>query len=127
MGTMEYSLLWVVQDLYHQPKFSKLGFFCFIRVPYYIGDLKRGPYLENHPSGGGPGEFSGLGSRVVSGGSFGKLEVYGPKTPVLRDYSSCLPTEVLGGSWVVISGGCKSPNMGYNSSYPTYNPTSYYP
>ena len=33
----------------------------------------------------------------------------------------------LGGSWVVIRGGYKPPNMAYNYSYPTYNPTYNYP
>ena len=37
------------------------------------------------------------------------------------------PSTLLGGSWVVISGGYKSPNMGYKYSYPTYNLTSFLP
>ena len=34
---------------------------------------------------------------------------------------------MLGGSWVVISAAISPPNMGYNYSYPTYNPTYNYP
>ena len=34
---------------------------------------------------------------------------------------------LLGGSWVVISGVIKSPNMGYNYSYLTSSPTHNYP
>ena len=34
---------------------------------------------------------------------------------------------LLAGSWVVIRWGCKSPNMGYKYSYPTYNPIYNYP
>ena len=33
-------------------QFSRVGSllgFLFIRVPYYIGDLTRGPNLENYP------------------------------------------------------------------------------
>ena len=30
---------------------------------------------------------------------------------------------LLGGSWAVLSGVISPPNMGYNYSYPTYNPT----
>ena len=52
MGTMVYSLLWVMQDLYHQ----QYGWFwgggvpfrvLFTRVPQSIGDLKKGPNLGN--------------------------------------------------------------------------------
>ena len=51
MGIKVYSLLWVMQDLYHQPQFSKLVPFrvLLMRVLYSIGDLKRGPNLENYP------------------------------------------------------------------------------
>ena len=34
---------------------------------------------------------------------------------------------LLGGSWMVFKWGYKSPNMGYNYSYLTYNRTYSYP
>ena len=35
--------------------------------------------------------------------------------------------QLFGGSWVVISGGYKSPNMAYKYSYPNNNPIYNYP
>ena len=58
MGIMVYSLFWVMQDLYHHSyvTFTWVVFqnrvpftVLFVRVPYYIGDLKGDPNLENYP------------------------------------------------------------------------------
>ena len=38
----------------------------------------------------------------------------------------CRPRGSLGGLWVAVSGGYKSPDMGCNCNYPTYDPTYNY-
>ena len=51
MGIMVYSLLWVMQTLYHQQYVGSFPFLgslilvssFFIRVPYYMGDLTLNP------------------------------------------------------------------------------------
>ena len=49
----------------------------------------------------------------------------GSQDDMIRRWGSIAPFSrpLLGGSWVVISGVMKSPNLGYNYSYPTYHPT----
>ena len=62
MGIMEYSLLWVVQDVYHQPYDLIL-----IRIrPPMVGSRVQGPgsRAQGLGSGGLGCRLQGLGSRV---------------------------------------------------------------
>ena len=53
-----------------------------------------------------------------------ELRVFGVwDSQVAQMLQYSLGKAMLGGSWVVISGGYKSPNIGNNYSYPTYDPT----
>ena len=57
MGSMVYSLFWVMQDLYHQS--INMGSFLFrVPLPYYIGGPKKGPSFRELPM------CSGLGFKV---------------------------------------------------------------
>ena len=90
----------------------------FIRVPYYIGDLKRGPNLENYPCAVAANSWAALFvGQFLLGGSW--VDIHGVISPLVWGITTATPLlTLLNYAW-----SHKSPSIGYNYSYPTYKPT----